>query len=77
MAFKRKRTVRLDEDEIEALEALSFIIDSEADNVEEIAPEAPASPVSQVTVDSIPTIAQMLRAIAEWIRSLLNRIGVL
>ena len=83
MVFRRKRKVTLTEDEIGALEALSFIVDQEADNVERVAPDAPASDVSQMSLDDgdmsdgVPTIANILRAVANYIRYLINRITML
>lgn len=75
MGWRKTRKVFLSEEEVEAMQALSFILDAEADNVDEVAPDAPASEISQITVQAIPTIGEMLRAIAGWIRELVNKVS--
>jgi hypothetical protein len=71
----RKRKLTLNKDEIDAFQAISFMLDGEADNVEGRLPDAQASDLSLSSTDvEYPTIAEVLRAIAVWIRSIMNRI---
>jgi len=73
MHGNQSKRVVFTQDETDAIQAITFMLDEEANNVEMYIPDAPASDVSKWAADGSPTIATMLRAIAEWLRMVINR----
>ncbi len=54
----------------EAIQVVSFLLESEADVLDKASPDMLASEKSQMTIGGPVTMAVMLRAIAVWLRKL-------
>lgn len=76
MFRKRRKKVTLTDEEVDSLGLFAFLLDNEADNIEQVVPDAIASPLSQETVSGQPTISEMLHALADWLRGIISRISM-
>lgn len=72
--MKSRKKSQILPEEVEALNIVAFLLDQEADNIEDTIPNARATDMSITTVGHETTIAMMIRGVAEWIRELVAKL---